>query len=149
MGEDHVFSVLYWQYPFWGIFRRIIQSSLHQMKFGKQSNSKVQNLIRILTFSFLDQKNLFRVSLDQKLKFFQFKVNFGTLTNMQYSIVMLTLSVLDSKYPFWANLIKQNQNYFFRLKCGTQTSSNGEVHFYRRDPFLVNIVQQLKILCLN
>ena len=103
----------------------------------------------MLTFSFLDQKNLFRVSLDQKFKFFLFKVNFGTLTNMQYSIVMLTLSVLDSKYPFWANLIKQNQNYFFRLKCGTQTSSNGDVHFYRRDPFLVNIVQQLKIVCIN
>ena len=100
IGDAHFFLIffLYWQYPFWGynpIFGAIIQNYLFKVKFGTQTNSNMQNIMRMLTFSFLDQKNPFRASLDQKFKIFLFKVNFGILTNMPYLMVMPTLSVLD------------------------------------------------------
>ena len=53
-----------------------------------------------LTFSFLDQKIPFRVSLDKNFFFtkkFFFKMNVDTLanSNKRYSMAMLTFSVLD------------------------------------------------------
>ena len=39
----------------------------------------------------------------------QFKLKFGTLTNlnMQNSVVVFTFSILDQKHTFWANLVQK------------------------------------------
>ena len=100
IGDAHFFLIFFYtgNTPFGGIpliFGAIIQNYLFKVKFGTQTNSNMQNFMRMLTFSFLDQKNPFRASLDQKFKIFLFKVNFGILTNMPYLMVMPTLSVLD------------------------------------------------------
>ena len=67
----------------------------------------MQNSMVVLTFPVLDQKTLFG-QVWSKNQNRQFKLKFGTKTNlnMQNSMMMLTLSV-DHKYPSWANLVQK------------------------------------------
>ena len=121
-----IFSILYWLYPFWGIFGTIIQNYLLKVKFGIQTNLKVQNLIRVFTF-FQTRKSLFRESLDQKIKVF-------CLSEFWYLEEHAVLGV-DSyicfrlKISFLVKFSHKIRNCFFKLKYGTQTSCNGNAHF--------------------
>ena len=69
----------------------------------------MQNSIVLLTFFVSEHKYYFGVNLVQKIPNYQFKLKFGTWTNLnlQNSIVMFTLSVFDWKYPFIGNLFQK------------------------------------------
>ena len=62
---------------------------------------------------------------DPKTQKCQFKLKFGTKTNlnMQNSMMLFTFCVFDHKYPSQANLI-QKLNCQFKLKTGSQMKSN-------------------------
>ena len=108
----------------------------------------MQNSVAVFTFSVLDLKNLFWANLVKKNQNCQFKLKFGTKTNlnMQNSMIMLTFPAFDHKYPSRANLVQKfkivqseidwiqlpflgkfgpkNHKSQFKLKIGTYTNSN-------------------------
>ena len=55
-----------------------------------------------------------------KIKNWQFKLKFGTKTNlnMHNSVMVFTFSVFGQKYHFWANLAQQIKN--ISLSCNHQ-----------------------------
>ena len=61
------------------------------------------------TFSVLDQKNSFLGKSGQKNQNCQFKLKFGTKTNlnMRNSMMMFTFSVFEHKYLSWVNLVQK------------------------------------------
>ena len=65
-----------------------------------------------MTFSVLEQKNVGRSG--QKDQNYQFKLKFGTKTNlnMQNLMMMLIFSVFEHKYLAWVNLVQK-----FRIVC--------------------------------
>ena len=65
-------------------------------------------------FSVLDQKNLFCANLVKKNQNCQFKLKFGTKTNLnkRNSMMMFTFSVSDHKYRSWANFVQK-----FKIIC--------------------------------
>ena len=65
----------------------------------------------VFTFSVLDQKNPFWANLVKKIKNSQFKLKFGTKTNlnMRNSMMMFTS---DHEYLSWANLVQK-----FKVVC--------------------------------
>ena len=69
----------------------------------------MQNSVAVFTFSVLDLKNLFWANLVKKNQNCQFKLKFGTKTNlnMQNSMIMLTFPAFDHKYPSRANLVQK------------------------------------------
>ena len=59
-------------------------------------------------FFVLDQKNPFWANLVKKNQNCQFKLKFGTKTNLNMrNSMMFTLSVFDHKYLTWANLVQK------------------------------------------
>ena len=68
----------------------------------------------VFTFSVLGQKNPFWVNLVKKNKNCQFKLKFGTKTNLnkQNSMMMFTFSVFDQQYLSWANSVQK-----FKIVC--------------------------------
>ena len=105
-----IFSIFYWQYPFWGIFGTIIWNYLFKLKFSTKTDSNMQNLMKMLTFSFLDQKNSFRASLDQKFKMFCLKwilVLWNKYAVFDYDVHFICVS--DWKCPFWKSLVKKSR----------------------------------------
>ena len=63
----------------------------------------------MFTFSVLDQENLFWTNLVKKNQNCQFKLKFGTKTNLnkRNSMIMFTFSVFEHKHLSWANLVKK------------------------------------------
>ena len=109
-------------------------------------------LMRMLTFSFLDQKNPLRAILDQKFKISclkwilvpgsEYAVFDGDAHFMCFRLKMSILEKLGQKI----------KNCFFKLKRGTWNNLNGDVHFCflrQERPFRVNFIQQLKTVCLS
>ena len=77
----------------------------------------MQNSMVVFTFSVLDQKNPFWGKSGQKYQVCQFKLKFGTKTNlnMQNLTMMVTFSVFVPKYPFWTNLVHK-----FKIACSSK-----------------------------
>ena len=69
-------------------------------------------------FSVFFQKFSFWTNLD-KNKNCQFKLKFGTCTNLNMQNSMFTFSVFAWNCPFWAKLGPKNQTCQFMLKFGT------------------------------
>ena len=82
----------------------------------------------MFTFSFLDKRNPFWVNLVKKKENCQFKLKFGTKTNLKKwnSMMMSTFSAFDHKCLSWANLVKNSkmQNCLFKVKLDTKSNSN-------------------------
>ena len=62
----------------------------------------MQNSVVVFTFSVLDRNTLYGKFSPKKTQNRQFKLKFGTKTNlnMQNSMVVFNFVVLDQKYPF-------------------------------------------------
>ena len=63
----------------------------------------------LITFSVLDRKPPFWANLVKKNHNCQFKLKFGTYTNlnMQNSVVVFTFSFSERKHHFWVNLVQK------------------------------------------
>ena len=79
----------------------------HVEKFNIVSNDHGRTHKR--DFSFFHRRFPFWVNLVQKNQNCQFKLKFGTWTNLNItnSTVVFIFSVLDGKHPFWVNLVKK------------------------------------------
>ena len=77
----------------------------------------MQNSLMMFTFSVFSQKYFFG-KFGQKRKNCQFKLKFGTKTNlnMHNSVVLFIFSVFDWKYPFMANFILEVEVWYLEFQ---------------------------------
>ena len=81
----------------------------------------MHNSMALFTFSVLDGRHPLFDKFGQKNQNCQFKLKFGTSTNlnMQNLMALFTFPVLDGKHPFFGKFGPKNQNCQFKLKFGT------------------------------
>ena len=77
----------------------------------------MQNLMVVFIFPDLQWKYPFGANLFQKIKNCQFKLKFGTKTNlnMQNSVVLFTFSVFDWKYCFGENFVLEAEVWYLEI----------------------------------
>ena len=108
--DVHFFPILT-RYVFWGKFCPKNQNFQFMSKFGTQTNSNMQSLLVMFTFSVCYQKYFFGANLIKKNQNCQFKPKFclTSNSNMQHLVVIFIQFFCDPKDPFWANK-KQKTN---------------------------------------
>ena len=99
-------SVFDWKYPFWV---NLVQK-LKTISFSWNFVPRLIQICKIPCWLFLfSTENTFLGKSGQKNQNCQFKLKFGTKTNlnMQNSMMMSTFSVFEHKYLCWVNLVQK------------------------------------------
>ena len=108
--NDDVHFVSFWlEILFWANFVQKIKTVSLSWNFAPDlfEYAELCRKYVVLTFSPFRPEKPFLGKSGQKNRNCQFKLKFGTKTNLNMwnSIMMFTLSVFDHKYLYWANLV--------------------------------------------
>ena len=113
------------------IFELILfnQICIFRLKFGWQTNLKMQKCNQILTIYVLDQKFGFLENLFQKMKIVTLSWSFAfiimRISRIQWGCKLFF--VLVQKYRFWANSLQKIKNCDLKQNFGTQTYLNAHI----------------------
>ena len=112
--DVHSFCFLL-EIPFLGKFGQKHQNYQLKLNLFTQTNSKMQNLIVVFTFSVFDQKQPFLGKFSPKNHICQFQLKFGiqTNSNMNNSMVMFIFCVFDRKCLFLGKVFQKISKFFY------------------------------------
>ena len=115
------FSVLDWKQLFLGKFGPKNQNCQFKLKFGIQSNLKMQSSVVVTTFAFLDRIYSFWANLVQKFR----TVSLSRPRLFQYAAFSGDFHFFCFRWglPFLLKFGLKDQNCLFKLKFSGQTNS--------------------------
>ena len=152
------FSVSDWKYPFWVKLVQKKSKLSVQAEIWHLAKFLYAELIGAVPFFCFRSEKPFLGKFGPRNQNFQFRLNFGTQTNlnMQNSMMMFTSPVFDRKYLFGQICSKKSK---FSISAEIQyldqfeyAEFNDGVHFSvfdRKYHFQANLVQKIKIFSLS